>query len=135
LVGDYIGEKRTIMLAVISAKDDYANQGILTKCKEVDKDGKRTLGIITKPDYLRPGSSNERTWLDLAQNNDIYFELGWHMLKNRGESEIDTSFPARNAAEKSFFGTGQYRSLPEGDKGIATLRSKLSKLLFKHLKK
>ena len=53
LVQDYIAEKRTIMLAVISAKDDFANQGILTKCKAVDPDGQRTLGIITKPDYLR----------------------------------------------------------------------------------
>ena len=135
LVGDYINEKRTIMLAVISAKDDYANQGILTKCKEVDKDGQRTLGIITKPDYLRSGSANETTWINLAQNNDIYFELGWHMLKNRTEDEIDSSFEARNTSERTFFSAGGYRSLPEGDKGITSLRTKLSKLLFKHLKK
>lgn len=83
LVGDYLAEKRTIMLAVISAKDDYANQAILTKCKEVDKEGHRTLGIVTKPDYLKPASANESTWINLAQNKDIYFELGWHMLKNR----------------------------------------------------
>lgn len=83
LVGDYLAEKRTVMLAVISAKDDYANQAILTKCREVDKDGKRTLGIVTKPDYLRPGSANEQIWLNLAQNRDVYFELGWHILKNR----------------------------------------------------
>lgn len=135
LVGDYIKEKRTIMLAVISAKDDYANQGILTKCKEVDKDGKRTLGIISKPDYLRPGSANEKTWINLAQNNDIYFELGWHMLKNRAEDEMDASFEARNSSERAFFSTGGYRELPEGDKGVSSLRTKLSKLLFKHLKK
>lgn len=135
LVGDYIKEKRTIMLAVISAKDDYANQGILTKCKEVDKDGKRTLGIISKPDYLRPGSANEKTWINLAQNNDIYFELGWHMLKNRAEDEMDASFEARNSSERAFFSTGGYRELPEGDKGVSTLCTKLSKLLFKHLKK
>lgn len=135
LVGDYIKEKRTIMLAVISAKDDYANQGILTKCKEVDKDGKRTLGIISKPDYLRPGSANEKTWINLAQNNDIYFELGWHMLKNRAEEEMDASFEARNSSERAFFSTGGYRELPEGDKGVSSLCTKLSKLLFKHLKK
>lgn len=135
LVGDYIKEKRTIMLAVISAKDDYANQGILTKCKEVDKDGKRTLGIISKPDYLRPGSANEKTWINLAQNNDIYFELGWHMLKNRADDEMDASFEARNWSERAFFSTGGYRELPESDKGVSSLRTKLSKLLSKHLKK
>ncbi|PPJ56708.1 hypothetical protein CBER1_09501 [Cercospora berteroae] len=135
LVGEYVAEKRTIMLAVISAKDDYANQGILTKCREVDKDGQRTLGIITKPDYLRKDSKNEEKWLDLAQNKDIYFELGWHMLKNRAEDEIDTSFEARNNAERAFLGAGKYRTLPESDKGIEALRMKLSKLLFGHLKK
>lgn len=83
LVNDYLSEKRTIMLAVISAKDDYANQGILTKCKDVDRDGQRTLGIVTKPDYLKPGSANENLWINLAQNKDIFFQLGWHMLKNR----------------------------------------------------
>ncbi|KAF2209027.1 hypothetical protein CERZMDRAFT_114173 [Cercospora zeae-maydis SCOH1-5] len=135
LVGEYISEKRTIMLAVISAKDDYANQGILTKCREVDKDGQRTLGIITKPDYLRKGSKNEQSWIDLAQNNDIYFELGWHMLKNRAEEEIDSSFETRNNSERAFFSEGQYRTLPASDKGIEALRVKLSKLLFRHLKK
>ncbi|EME83982.1 uncharacterized protein MYCFIDRAFT_187187 [Pseudocercospora fijiensis CIRAD86] len=134
LVGDYIAEKRTIMLAVISAKNDYANQGILNKCKEVDAGGQRTLGIITKPDYLRTASS-EATWINLAQNNNIYFELGWHMLKNRTEDEMDSTFESRNASERAFFSSGQYRDLPDTDKGITALRSKLSKLLFKHLKK
>ncbi|KJY02324.1 dynamin family protein [Zymoseptoria brevis] len=135
LVEDYLKEKRTIMLAVISAKDDFANQGILKKCKAVDKDGHRTLGIITKPDYLRAGSPNENLWIDLARNKNIYFELGWHMLKNRSDEEIDSSFEARNSSEKAFFNAGQYRTLPDHDKGVDSLRAKLSKLLFRHLKK
>ncbi|CAK4033085.1 dynamin GTPase [Lecanosticta acicola] len=135
LVGDYLAEKRTIMLADISAKDDYANQGILTKCKEVDKDGHRTLGIITKPDFLIEGSGNQTTWINLAHNKDIYFEIGWHMLKNRSDQEIDTPFEERNQSERNFFSRGRYRDLPETDKGVISLRTKLSKLLFKHLKK
>ena len=61
---------------------DFANQGIITKCQKVDKEGQRTLGIITKPDYLKTAAS-ESLWVNLAQNKNIYFELGWHMLKNR----------------------------------------------------
>ena len=83
LVNDYISEKRTIMLAVISAKDDFANQGILPKCQAVDHDGQRTLGIISKPDYLKNGSSNQTSWINLAENKNIFFRLGWHILKNR----------------------------------------------------
>ena len=65
---DYIKEKRTIIMAVVSAKNDYANQIILKKCRDVDPKGHRTLGIITKPDYLTAGGDNESNWLDLALN-------------------------------------------------------------------
>jgi GTP-binding protein EngB required for normal cell division len=85
LVKDYISKQRTIMLAVVSAKNDYANQIILKMCREFDTKGARTVGIITKPDFLRPNSDNEATWLDLARNKDIFFELGWHLLKNRAD--------------------------------------------------
>ena len=95
LVDDYIKEKRTIIMAVISAKNDYANQIILNKCREVDPKGHRTLGIITKPDFLSPDSDNEASWLDLAQNKDIFFELGWHILKNRSDKDINTTFAER----------------------------------------
>jgi Dynamin family len=54
----YIRQPRTICLAVVSATHDYANQPILTKVREVDPDGERTLGVITKPDCLEPGSHN-----------------------------------------------------------------------------
>lgn len=83
LINDYIKEKRTIIMAVVSAKNDYANQIILKKCREVDPKGLRTLGIITKPDFLEPDSENESAWIELAANKDIFFDLGWHMLKNR----------------------------------------------------
>lgn len=135
LVEDYVSKERTIVLAVISAKNDYANQIILKRCRVFDPKGARTLGVITKPDYLRPDSENESVWLDLAQNRDIYFELGWHILRNRTDEEHHFSFAQRNTAELSFLSTGNYKSLPRRMKGISTLRERLSKLLFDHLKK
>ncbi|KAI7531252.1 hypothetical protein KC331_g14216, partial [Hortaea werneckii] len=115
LVDDYLKEKRTIIMAVVSAKNDYANQIILKKCRD-------------------PGSENEASWLELAENKDILFELGWHMLKNRSDKESDKSFEERNAAEKSFFSQGSYRDLSQDILGIDTLRTRLSQLLYKHLK-
>ena len=135
LVNDYIAEKRTIILAVVSAKNDYANQIILERCRSFDPEGTRTLGIITKPDFLRPDSDNESTWLDLAQNKDIYFELGWHILKNRSDEEHSLSFLERNFKESQFFGSGKYKKLSKDMKGIDSLRHRLSLLLFHHLKR
>lgn len=70
------------MIFAEPARSDFANQSILDKCRAVDPEGQRTLGIITKPDYLKSRSS-ETLWIELAQNKNIYFELGWHMPKNR----------------------------------------------------
>lgn len=135
LVKDYISKQRTIMLAVVSAKNDYANQIILKMCREFDTKGARTLGIITKPDFLRPDSENESTWLDLARNKDIYFELGWHFLKNRADDQHSISFAQRNLEEQAFFRAGNYASLSQSMMGINSLRDRLSQLLFDHLRR
>ncbi|KAI0616786.1 GTP-binding protein [Pyrenophora tritici-repentis] len=134
LILDYMDNPRTIILAVVTAKNDYANQIVLKHCQIIDPLGRRTLGIITKPDTLTEGTANQRSWLDLAQNRDIYFELGWHMVKNRSDLEGSKSFLQRNVAEDQFFSKGAYLDLPSGYKGIKTLRSRLSALLHNHLR-
>lgn len=47
---------------------------------------------------------------------------------------MDASFEARNTAETAFFSKGAYQSLPQNVKGIASLRVRLSHLLYRHLK-
>lgn len=134
LVLDYMKNPRTIILAVVTAKNDYANQIVLKHCQSIDPEGSRTLGIVTKPDTLTEGSANQRTWLDLAQNRDIYFKLGWHMVKNRSDIEGAQTITQRNVAERRFFAAGAYRDLPAECKGIETLRCRLSALLHDHLR-
>ncbi|KAH5305161.1 hypothetical protein HBI23_183590 [Parastagonospora nodorum] len=133
LVKQYMTNSRTIILAVVSAKNDYANQIILDHCRKIDEKGRRTLGIITKPDFLREGSDNEKSWIDLAQNKDIYLERGWHMLKNRGDNQMTFSFEERNGDETLFFNKGRYADMPREVVGITSLRERLSKLLLNHL--
>ncbi|KAH8621345.1 dynamin family protein [Alternaria alternata] len=133
LVKEYMKNPRTIILAVVSAKNDYANQIILDHCRKIDEQGRRTLGIITKPDFLREGTDNEQAWIELAQNKDIYLERGWHMLKNRGDDQMKFSFEERNADEDLFFSKGRYADLPRECVGIDSLRERLSKVLLNHL--
>ncbi|KAI9659667.1 MAG: hypothetical protein M1829_006575 [Trizodia sp. TS-e1964] len=129
----YISQSRTICLAVIAATNDYANQSILTKVRNVDPNGERTLGIITKPDRLIATSGSERAFFDLAKNDDIHFALGWHVLKNRAFDESSHSFMERNASEADYFKKSIFRHLPKQDVGIDSLRTRLSKLLFDHV--
>ncbi len=59
LVQSYMKNPRSVILAVVSAKNDYANQIVLKRAREVDPEGLRTLGLITKPDTLPSGSESE----------------------------------------------------------------------------
>ena len=130
----YIFQPRTICLAVVSATNDYANQGILTKVRAVDPEGERTLGIITKPDRLSSGSGMENSFLSLARNDNIFFRLGCHVLKNRSFEEGESSFQDRNLSEATYFRNSNFRALPQRDVGIDALRDRLSHLLSAHVK-
>lgn len=134
ITDSYISQPRTICLAVVSAANDYANQGILRKVREVDPKGERTLGIITKPDRLYSGSGSEQAFISLARNEDVIFTLGWHVLKNRSFEDGPSSFLERNASEITYFRKSNFKTLAKDYVGIDSLRTRLSQLLFDHVK-
>ncbi|KZM21682.1 GTPase [Ascochyta rabiei] len=130
VVKSYMKEPRSIILAVVSAKNDYANQVVLKLARAADRAGTRTLGVITKPDTLILGSDSEAMYVSLAQNLDVEFRLGWHVLRNM-DSEIGAwSLPKRDGEERHFFSEGIWRTLADSILGIAALRERLSKLLL-----
>lgn len=104
-------------------------------CREADPNGSRTLGIITKPDFLRAGSENEACWIQLAKNENIALQLGWHLMRNRGDEDHVLTSLERDTSEKAFFESGVYKNLPQNMKGVISLRQRLSLLLFNHLKR
>ncbi|KAJ4307351.1 hypothetical protein N0V88_000735 [Collariella sp. IMI 366227] len=129
LVLSYMKNPRTIILAVVSAKSDFALQQVTRHTREQDPRGKRTLGLITKPDTLDQGSDSERFYIQLAQNRDVHFGLGWHVLRNRTYAERNDSAAARDAAEADFFSNGVWTSLKPSQLGVASLRLRLSYVL------
>lgn len=129
LVLSYMKKSRSIILAVVSAKNDLANQIVTRYARDHDPYGYRTLGIITKPDTLHQGSGSERKYWNLANNNDVHFRLGWHVLKNRDFDTIEVSAERRDELERDFFSKGIWAGLPPNLVGISTLRPKLSNLL------
>ena len=97
--------------------------------RELDPKGTRTLGLITKPDALDAGSDSEAAYLRLAQNKDIMFRLGWHVLKNRDYKMRDASSAERDEAEEDFFGTGVWTSMDPKHLGVKSLKPRLSNVL------
>lgn len=68
---------RSIILAVVSAKNDNANQIVLKIVWEFDPTGLRS---ITKRSDRPVGSESELAYINLARNEDICFHLGWHVV-------------------------------------------------------
>ncbi|CAG9981248.1 unnamed protein product [Clonostachys byssicola] len=133
VVQSYMKQERTIILAVVSAKNDHANQIVLRLCRTIDPRGRRTLGIVTKPDTLLQGSPTEQKFISLVKNDDIKFSLGWHVLRNLDSEEGSYSLEHRNAREEYFFLRGNWAGIPASSLGIKNLRSRLSKLLVQQI--
>lgn len=127
----YISQQRSIILAVVSAKSDFALQKVTRLAREYDPQGARTLGLITKPDTLDEGSESETAYIRLAQNEDVHLHLGWHVLKNRDYkmATANATSQERDEAEAAFFSQGIWATLDPATVGVVTLRARLSNVL------
>ena len=115
ITDSYIKDERTVILAVVNAEGNVSDHGILEKARRVDPNGERTFGIITKPDKLEAGLTNEANWLDLAlQSKEAFFRFGkgCHVMVNRtGQDTVDrTSSEERDRNEEEFFAAEHWAS-------------------------
>ena len=69
LVKRYIRDDRTIILAVLPSNVDIATQEILELAEDYDKNGERTLGVLTKPDLVLEQSAQAAV-CDLVQGQE-----------------------------------------------------------------
>ncbi|KUL89118.1 hypothetical protein ZTR_06016 [Talaromyces verruculosus] len=135
LVQTYMSQSRSIVLAIITAKNDTSNQVVLKMAKEADPLGNRTMGIITKPDCLIKDSPNESNFFALASNKETYFKLDWHVLRNGDFNERNDSTFNRDGVEKDFFASTIWKNLPSHKRGVEALRTRLSHVLYQQIQK
>lgn len=136
LVASYMRQKNCIILAVVSAANQLASQKVLNEVAKHDPTKARTLGVITKPDLSQSHSEDlERTFIRLAQNEEAahHLALGWHVLRNSNDKELKDENHDRNATERRFFTTGNWSKLSSRNRGIDSLRKKLSSVLLEHI--
>ncbi|KAI1269365.1 P-loop containing nucleoside triphosphate hydrolase protein [Xylariaceae sp. FL1019] len=136
LAEGYMKRKTSIILAIVSARNQVILQTVLSRVKQFDKTQERTLGIITKPDLLTSQSQDEDRFLRLARNQDKFhrLSLGWHVLRNRGETEDAFSSEERDDREETFFESGVWSGIPSNNRGVGTLRVKLAQILLDHIR-
>ncbi|KAI8618615.1 P-loop containing nucleoside triphosphate hydrolase protein [Chytriomyces sp. MP71] len=130
LVGRYLNQSRTVVLAVVPANVDMHNSEILQMATKADPEGSRTIAIITKPDLVDEGA--EQSVLDLLYNKRKYLKLGYHVVKCRGQKELNekVSLKESRVNELQFFANHMvWKDVENSFVGIGNLTEKLIKIL------
>ncbi|KAF9921549.1 vacuolar protein sorting-associated protein 1 [Linnemannia zychae] len=132
MIVKYITKPNAIILAVTAANTDLANSDGLKLAREVDPEGARTIGVLTKIDLMDAGTDV----VDILAGRIIPLRLGYVPVVNRGQRDIDTkkSITRSLESERSFFenhpaykGKAQYCGTPY-------LSRKLNMILMHHIR-
>lgn len=109
MVLKYISKPNAIILAVTAANQDLANSDGLKLAREVDPEGQRTIGVLSKVDLMDEGTDV----VDILAGRIIPLRLGYVPVVNRGQRDIENKRPISYALEheKNFFeGHKAYRN-------------------------
>uniref|UniRef100_A0A8C6V0J1 Interferon-induced GTP-binding protein Mx n=1 Tax=Neogobius melanostomus TaxID=47308 RepID=A0A8C6V0J1_9GOBI len=135
LIWRIIKKQETISLVVVPCNVDIATTEALRMAQEVDPDGERTLGILTKPDLVDIGT--EETVVDTVHNEVINLKKGFMIVRCRGQKEIKdkVSLPEAIEKEKAFFRDHAFfhTLFKEGFATVPKLAEKLTLELVRHI--
>ncbi|KAL7808701.1 P-loop containing nucleoside triphosphate hydrolase protein [Trichoderma gracile] len=138
MVTSYLESSRTIILAVLQAGNDMANQSIIKLARKHDTLGERTIGIITKPDLINDGTESMLARIANNQGN-IKFKLGFFILKNPSPKQLEggLSMSDRSKLEDEFFSSPPWATmgLNTDRVGVKKLRVYLQELLDTHIER
>lgn len=130
----YVSNTRAVVLAVISGRNDFENQLILENLKLDISFRKRTLGVITAPDLVEPGSRQESECIQLVQHDPRGLGYGWHVLRNLSGPERSAQGVDRDDIEAQFFQqTAPWNRISSNCVGSQELKKRLSSILKKKI--
>lgn len=132
MVMKYISKPNAIILAVTSANQDLANSDGLQLAREVDPEGQRTIGVLTKVDLMDEGTDV----VDILAGRVIPLRLGYVPVVNRGQRDIENKRPIASALEneKNFFENHKAYRNKASYCGTPYLARKLNLILMMHIK-
>ncbi|XP_028998901.1 dynamin-2-like isoform X1 [Betta splendens] len=128
----FITKESCLILAVTPANTDLANSDALKIAKEVDPQGMRTIGVITKLDLMDEGTDAQ----DILENKLLPLRRGYIGVVNRSQKDIDgkKDIRAALAAERKFFlSHPAYRHIAER-MGTPHLQKTLNQQLTNHIR-
>ncbi|XP_052408667.1 dynamin-3 isoform X4 [Carassius gibelio] len=128
----FVTRESCLILAVTPANTDLANSDALKLSKEVDPQGLRTIGVITKLDLMDEGTDAR----DILENKLLPLRRGYIGVVNRSQKDIDgkKDIRAAMAAERKFFlSHPSYRHMAER-MGTPHLQKTLNQQLTNHIR-
>lgn len=128
----YITKPNSIILAVTAANTDLANSDGLQLARDVDPEGLRTIGVLTKVDLMDQGTDV----IDILAGRVVPLRLGYVPVVNRGQRDIDSNKSIKRAldSEKEFFENHPAYKSKAQYCGTPFLARKLNMILMHHIK-
>ena len=128
----FITRDSCLILAVSPANSDLANSDAMKIAKEVDPDGLRTIGVITKLDLMDQGTDAK----EILENRLLPLRRGFVGVVNRSQKDIDGKKDIKAAMqnERKFFMThASYRHMADR-MGTPYLQKVLNQQLTNHIR-
>ncbi|GAB5567732.1 dynamin-2 isoform X5 [Prionailurus iriomotensis] len=132
MILQFISRESSLILAVTPANMDLANSDALKLAKEVDPQGLRTIGVITKLDLMDEGTDAR----DVLENKLLPLRRGYIGVVNRSQKDIEGKKDIRTAlaAERKFFlSHPAYRHMADR-MGTPHLQKTLNQQLTNHIR-
>ncbi|KAF8152891.1 P-loop containing nucleoside triphosphate hydrolase protein [Pholiota molesta] len=98
-------ETQLYHLVTVACETDFENQGAHNLAKKYDPEGKRTIGVLTKPDRIPRGEEN--LWLPFIRDERERLENNWFCVKqpSSNERKSNMTWDQARQAENDFFST------------------------------
>ncbi|XP_038858643.1 dynamin-2-like isoform X3 [Salvelinus namaycush] len=132
MIMQFICKDNCLVLAVTPANMDLANSDALKLAKDVDPQGLRTIGVITKLDLMDEGTDARH----ILENRLLPLRRGYIGVVNRSQKDIDgrKDIKAALAAERKFFlSHPAYRHMADS-MGTPYLQRVLNQQLTNHIR-
>lgn len=132
MVMKYISKPNAIILSVNASNTDLANSDGLKLAREVDPEGARTIGVLTKVDLMDEGTDV----VDILAGRVIPLRFGYIPVINRGQRDIESKKTIREALrdEAAFFENHPSYKAKSQYCGTPYLAKKLNSILLHHIK-
>src|SRR3990167_9493103 len=129
----YAANPNAIILCVSAANTDLATSDGIQLAKEIDPEGIRTIGVITKIDIMDKGTDA----LEMLQGQVIPLQLGFVGVVMRSQLDIKEKKPIAQALrdEEKFFATHPSYRVISSRCGTRYLTKNLNHILMNHIRR